>query len=370
MKRLLLVGGGQTHVLVLRALARHALDVELTLVTPSPSLPYSGMLPGWVAGHYTLDDLLIELAPLARAAGARVVSGSLRSLDLDQRTAVTDQGQVLHFDIVSIATGAGIDVAAIDGAREHTLPLRPLAAFVSGWQNILQRAAAAAGTFRLTVIGGGAGGVELALAAAFRLRTMPLPTQVRLVTGGAPSMPGHGARARALIRAALLQSGVQIFDSTARSVESNVIHLDDGRTLPTDVILLVTGASAAHWPRAAGLAVDQGGFIEVNEHLQSTSHPFVFAAGDAAALTTTPRPKSGVYAVRAAAPLATNLKAALNGQALTTFAPQRRALYLLSTGGQHAIASWGHWATSGRWVWRWKDRIDRDYIAKLRPTKT
>ncbi len=121
----------------------------------------------------------------------------------------------------------------------------------------------------------------------------------------------------------------------------------------------------AAWLRDAQLALDDRGFIAVNSHLQSISHPFVFAAGDVATLIETPRPKSGVYAVRAAKPLAANLIAALTGKPLRTFSPQRRALYLISTGPKHAIASWGGFAVAGRWVWRWKNRIDRDYIAKL-----
>lgn len=367
MKQLLLAGGGQTHALVLRELAHNRpTDLDVVLVTPTTSLPYSGMLPGWIAGHYTVDQLLIPLAPLARAAGARLVCASLQTLDLANKRAVSDAGEQLHFDILSIATGATIDVDSISGARNYAVPLRPLEGFITGWQHILQRAAAARGVFHLTLIGGGAGGAETALAAAYRARTLPSSLQVQLITGGVPILPGHGARARALMHAALRENEIKVIDAIAIDVSADAVKLGDGRSVPTDATLVITGAAAAAWPRAAGLAIDERGFIAVNAHLQSTSHPFVFAAGDVAALTHAARPKSGVYAVRAASPLAANLIAAATNQPLLSFNPQRRALYLLSTGAKQAIASWGRCAIAGRWIWRWKNRIDRDYIAKLK----
>ncbi len=368
MKRLLLAGGGQAHVLVLRELARRGLPgVEVVLVTPSSELRYSGMLPGWIFGHYTLDELTVELAPLAQACGARLVTASVQRLDLAGKIALTDCGDAFAYDVVSIATGAVIDVDAIGGAREYALPLRPFNRFVSGWQQIVQRAETARDRFRLTVVGGGAGGAETALAAQFRSRAMSSPMQVQLITGGEPILAGHAARARSLMHAALERNGVQLFDTVAKRIERDAVVLDGRRAVPSDATLVVTGASPAKWAAEAGLATDKRGFIAVDLHLQSTSHPCVFAAGDAATLVETPRPKSGVYAVRSAPPLADNLIAALNEQPLTAFKPQRRALYLLTTSEKHAIASWGNWAFAGRWVWDWKDRIDRGYIAKLRP---
>ncbi|MBC8119967.1 MAG: FAD-dependent oxidoreductase [Burkholderiaceae bacterium] len=367
MKHLLLVGGGQTHALVLRELARtRPAGVDVVLVTPTASLIYSGMLPGWMAGHYSLDQLLIPLAPLVRAAGARIAYGNVLTLDFSNRQVLSDAGEAFHFDILSIATGATMDVESISGAREYSLPLRPLERFVTGWQAILQRAARARGTFQLTVVGGGAGGAETALAAARRARSLASSVRVQLITGGVPILPGHGSHARALMHAALREHEVEVIEGTAVEISAEAIQLGDGRRVGTDATLLMTGAAAPAWPGAAGLAVDQRGFVAVNAHLQSISHPLVFAAGDVATLTHAPRPKSGVYAVRAAPTLAANLVAAANLTPMLSFAPQRRALYLLSTGGRQAIASWGRWAIVGRWVWRWKHRIDRHYIARLK----
>lgn len=366
MKRLLLAGGGQVHALVLRDLARERLtDVELVVVTPSSRLRYSAMLPGWVAGHYALSALTIDFGLLARAARARLILAQTQKLDLTNRIALTDDGNAIDFDVLSVATGAVSSVNAISGARQYAIALRPFEDFIPGWERIVRTAEAASSAFQLTVLGAGAAGVEIALAAAFRARTMRLPMRVQLITGGVPILPGHSVRARSLMHGTLANAGIHLVDAAARRIDPDGVITHDERRIASDAILVATGVSMPAWLRDTQLALDDRGFIAVNSHLQSISHSFVFAAGDVATLTEAPRPKSGVYAVRAAKPLAINLIAAITGKPLCTFSPQRQALYLLSTGPKHAIASWGQWALAGRWVWRWKNSIDRDYIAQF-----
>ena len=366
MRRLLLVGGGQAHAFVLRALAASPRrDVEVVLVTPSDRLIYTGMLPGWVAGHYTLPELTIPLAPLARAAGAILMPRRVTGLDLEGKVVFTDR-EAIEFDVISIASGPAVDFNALPGSRDYALPIRPLENFVEGWQRIHAHALATPDPLRLTVIGAGAGGVEIALAMKYRLRAFRDQVRVQLVTGDNTILPAHGPRARALMQEALLRQGVRLVEGMVHRLERDTALLEDGAALPSDATLLITGPAAPVWPGEAGLAIDDRGFIAVNGHLQSTSHPFVFAAGDVATFIDTPRAKSGVYAVRAGPPLAANLLATLDGRTLTTYRPQRRALYLVSTGPQHAVASWGPMAFGGDWVWRWKDRIDRAYIARFR----
>jgi NADH dehydrogenase FAD-containing subunit len=142
------------------------------------------------------------------------------------------------------------------------------------------------------------------------------------------------------------------------------LEFSHGTALGFDACLIVTGAAAARWPSDSGLAVDERGFVRVGPTLQSLSHSHVFAAGDVAAYQDA-RPKSGVYAVRAGPVLAQNLRAACNGAPLRPRTPQRRALYLISTGRRHTLASWGRWSLDGHWVWRWKDLIDRRFVSQF-----
>jgi pyridine nucleotide-disulfide oxidoreductase family protein len=371
MKRLLLVGGGHAHLGVLQRLAREQpQDIEVTLVTPYERQLYSGMLPGWIAGHYErIDELAVPLAPLAARAGARLRLARVERIDLEARVAFDDRHGMHAFDVASIGIGPTTNLDAIPGALDHAVPLRPIEHFVETWQQqYLHMLAHQGETTRVSVIGGGAGGVELALAIAWRLRMMDGAVRVQIVAGSR-LMPGIGERARALALEALQAARVRVVQHTAVRLEPHLISLEDGSTLASDINLLATGAAPEAWPRESGLTCDPGGFIAVDECLRSTSHPYVFAAGDCASLTRTPRSRSGVFAVRAGEPLARNLLAALRGQTPHAWRPQSRALYLLAEGPQRAIASWGPFALEGAWLWRWKDRIDRAFIGRHSPAR-
>lgn len=368
-RRLLLVGGGHAHVGVLAALARAPLEAadggrwDVTLVSPYERQVYSGMLPGWIAGHYRLEQCVIPLRPLAQRAGLRYVQASVTGLDLAARSAQTDTGEALPFDLVSIDIGPAFDAAALPGAAEHAVPLRPIEQFIVAWQGLHAQLTQARSEAAAAIVGGGAGGVEIALAWAYRAQREGLPLRLHLVSGRAGPVATLPRTAVARLRGWLARAGVQVIEDDATAVEAGAVRLASGARLASAATLAATGAAAVAWPAAAGLAADARGFIAVDEHLRATSHPFVFAAGDCATMVGHPRPKSGVYAVRAGPPLAENLRRAAAGQPLRAYTPQRRALYLLATGPKHAIGVWGKLVVEGDWVWRWKDHIDRRFMA-------
>jgi len=365
MKRLLLAGAGHSQLAVLHALARRRPpDFDVLLLSPNDRQIYSGMVPGWVAGHYAVDEIDIPLAPLARAAGARLVLDELVSLDAAQGTVVTRSGRSIEFDFASMATGATMDLDAIAGAAQHTLPLRPFEQFIDRW-TLLQLRLAALPQPYITVIGGGAAGIEIALAISHRMRKTPAATRMQLVTGG-ELLPDHSAAARGLAARTLRAREIRVFDELVASVDATSVHLLDGAAFSSDATVLATGVVAPAWVAASGLATDERGFIAVDPNLQSISHPGVFAAGDIATMIDLPRPKSGVFAVRAGPALAHNLIAAARGEPLKAHRPWPVALNLLSTGRSQAIASWGPFAVHGHTLWRWKDRIDRGFIANYR----
>lgn len=365
-RRLLLAGGGHAHLGVLDALAREPVPgLEVTLVSPFARQIYSGMLPGWIAGHYDLDACCVPLAPLAQRAGARFEIAHIARLDLAARIAYTEAAQAIPFDLLSIDTGPVTNLQAIEGLAEHAIALRPIESLIAQWQRQLAAFEEAKEPHTLTIIGGGAGGVELALAFAYRAETAPLPLRVQVVAGKAGIVPTLPSSAAGRLARALHARNVRLIADDAVEIGRHTVLLADGGELTSDITIVATGATASDWPIAAGLACDEHGFIAVNDRLQSTSHPFVFAAGDCATMLAHPRPKSGVYAVRAGAPLARNLRRAAAGRRLTRYKPQTRALYLLSTGGRHAVGNWGPVCVAGAWVWRWKDRIDRRFIARF-----
>jgi pyridine nucleotide-disulfide oxidoreductase family protein len=370
-RRLLLVGAGHAHLSVLRAFGKAPPpDTQIVLLTPYPRQVYSGMLPGWIAGHYALDDCVIPLAPLLRGTPINVVAAHLVRLDLTARSAFTDRGHRIDFDLVSIDTGPVADLDGLPGLREHTLPIRPIEQFIVRWQQLLAVFAASAQSQAVgggdlptvTVVGGGAGGVEIALAVAWRARSSGPALRVQLVTGRPGLLPGFSPRVRAMAQARMRDIDVRLIEDDACEFGLDTVLLAEGGELQSNATLVATGARPAHWPGEAGLALDDDGYIAVDETLRSISHPFVFAAGDCASVVGHWRPKSGVYAVRAGPPLAENLRRVLTDQPPHRYTPQSRALYLLSTGRRHAIASWGGLSAQGDWVWRWKDHIDRKFM--------
>lgn len=364
MKHLVLAGGGHAHLHLLKALATRAWPgVAVTLVAPYARQIYSGMVPGWMAGHYRIEQCAAPLGPLARAAGVRFIEDSVSGLAAGQRRVRTSASGDLAYDALSLDTGAEIDCSCLAATGALLLPIRSLENFVVGWTRLLE-SLATQGRAAIAVAGGGAAGVELALAARYRLTRELGATnvQVTLVTGP-QLLAGHGQRIVARVARTLAEHGVAIASGYAAGAP-NGLQLDDGSRLDADVVIAATGVRPAAWLATSGLALAGDGFVAVNQGQQSLSHPEVFAAGDVASRIDAPHAKSGVYAVRAGPVLTANLQRMLNGLPPLAYQPQRRSLYLLATGPQEAIMSWGGIAADGRWAWKWKDWIDRRFMSQ------
>lgn len=366
---LVLVGGGHSHVAVLRRFGMKPLPgVRLTLISNTSAAPYSGMLPGHIAGHYTRDEMQIELSPLCRFAGARLLEDEVTGLDLAGRRVHTAGHPPVAFDLLSLNIGSTPCLPQIPG-NGWIRPVKPLGPFLAGLDGLLAELRQHPRPLvRIAVVGGGAGGVELLLSVRHRL-LFQAPAgagfQFDLLTASGTVLPTHNRSVQKRFLRHLTARGVRLH--TGRKVvevRQGEAVCEGGEAVPFDVLLWATDAAAPAWPGTSGLATDAGGFVAVNEALQSTSHPFVFAAGDIAAVLDHPRPKSGVFAVRQGPPLAANLRRALLGRPLEPFRPQRQFLSLISTGDRYAVASRGPFAWEGRWVWTLKDRIDRRWMRR------
>ncbi len=365
--QLLLIGGGHAHLGVLDLLARrHRTGIDVALVSANGSQVYSGMLPGHLAGHYTLEQCSIPLDPLCDAAKVDFVRGRVARLDLAQRVAITDTGSLLPFDVVSIDIGPAPDQRSIPGLQ-HALSVRPLDQLVSTWRLLEQRFAGTPLPQTMAVIGGGPAGTELVAAMAYRAGEAGLQLKPSIITGRAGLLPGMPRATGRLMKKRLTALSVRVIEADADSVRPNAVAIHGAGEFHADVIVAATSAVAWPWPQDSGLKCDSRGFIEVDSHLRSVSHPFVFAAGDCASMVGQPHAKSGVYAVRAGAPLGENLLRAVTSRPLVAYRPHKRALYLISAGGRDAVGVWGSLVIDGKWVWRWKDRIDRKFVRHYNP---
>ena len=363
---LVLIGGGHSHVAVLKAFAMKPLPgVRTTLIARDVHTPYSGMLPGHIAGHYGLDACHIDLRPLANLAGARIYHCAATGIDLDAKLVFAEGRPPVPYDAVSIDIGSAPRTVDVPGAAEHTVPVKPIGRFVARWEALADRLSRREGPVRIAVVGGGAGGVELALSVKHRLLRGAGAVAMTVVDAAPVLLPAHNAATRARFARILAARGIEtLLGRAVVRVEPGRLALEDGGSVEADEILWVTSAAVEAWPVAAGLDVDGDGFIRVDDFLRSTSHPDVFACGDVAAMVNYQRPKAGVFAVRQGPPLAENLRRALTGRPLRPYRPQRAWLSLISTGDAYAVASRGRFAVEGRWVWRLKDWIDRRWMRK------
>lgn len=343
-EHLILAGGGHTHALVLRLWAmqpQRRPNAWITLVSRQSTALYSGLVPGLIAGLYGRDACAIDLRQLADRAGVNLVLAEITGLDLAGQRLLLAGRPALRFDWLSLDVGATTAVPESTGAAPALAvkPLEPMLAWCDGLEPGQE----------LQVQGSGAAAVEVALA----LKARGHQPQLQTKAGG---LELGTAAANRLLKRVLGQEGIAMATAAA-----------DGAPAAT---IACTGSRAAAWLAASGLPTGDRGRVQTEASLQVVGQPRLFASGDCAVVAADPRPPSGVWAVRAAPVLAANLQRALAGRPLRRWRPQRRALQLLGDGGvagsPRAIALWGPLALGpSRWLWHWKDRIDRRFMARF-----
>ena len=412
MKHLVLIGGGHSHAIVLKMFGIKPLPgVRLTLISDVLHAPYSGMLPGHVAGFYDYDQCHIDLQSLAEFAGCQILTDRAIAIDLNKNLVICQTRPPVNFDVLSVDIGSTPATLSVPGAAEYAIAAKPVPEFLASWNQLIsERPNHPQKPLRIAIVGGGAGGVELALNMQSRLGKeegfgnglcngfkgwilrykerrkrekgrgkKEEELEIHLFHSGPELMQGHNQRVRRRLQEILISRGIQLHlkekvcavEKMERETHCQITITDyqisckSGLELKCDRIFWVTQASAANWIRESGLAADSNGFMQVNDCLQSVSHPNVFGAGDIAAMVNYPRPKAGVFAVRQGKPLFENLQQFLLEKPLKPFAPQEQYLGLIGTGNKRAIASRGSFMWESALLWYWKDWIDRQFMQKF-----
>jgi selenide,water dikinase len=404
-KHLVLIGGGHSHAIVLKMFGIQPLpSVRLTLISDVLHAPYSGMLPGHVAGFYGYDECHIDLRSLAEFAGCQILIDRAIAIDINKNLVICQTRPPVNFDLLSVDIGSTPTTLSVPGAAEYGIAAKPVPQFLASWNQLIsERANHPQKPLRIAIVGGGAGGVELALNMQSRLgkeegrgkreegrgkkeegrrkreeNLENLSSEIHLFHSGAELMQGHNQRVRRRLQEILISRGIQLHLKekvcAVKKIERETnpqfptdyqLSCKSGLELECEIIFWVTQASAANWIRESGLAADSNGFMQVNDCLQSVSHPNVFGAGDIAAMVNYPRPKAGVFAVRQGKPLFENLQQFLLEKPLKPFAPQEKYLGLIGTGNKRAIASRGSFMWESALLWYWKDWIDRQFMQKF-----
>jgi len=373
-KDIVLLGGGHAHVIALKHFGRRRrAGLRVTLISRERQSPYSGMLPGYIAGHYTFDAAHIDLLPLSRFAGARFFHAEVVGLDLENKRVLCKNRPSVSYDVLSINIGS-VPFTPAGTAIDNVTPIKPIAGFLKNWRQMLERIRCRNDNVDIGVVGAGAAGVELVLSIQHHLENEfqrsgkdSSKLAFHLFTQAQDILITYNAKVREKFRRVLRERNIKLHtEHRVSGVIGNTLRCENNTRFNLDEVLWATTAAAQKWPGAAGLDIDEQGFIKVKDTLESVSHQRIFAAGDIAHVVDHPHPKAGVFAVRQGPVLFHNLLRKLTGQPLREFKPQQGFLSLVSTGDRYAVASRGRWALAGRSVWHWKDWIDRRFMQQFK----
>ena len=355
---LVLVGGGHAQVQILKFFGmKPEAGVRLTLITDVLKTPYSGMLPGYIEGIWSEQDMHVNLVKLARFAGARLINQSVKFINTNTKNIYLNNNISLNYDILSLNCGAAPDLSSIPGADRYAVAVKPISLFLDK----LPSASAISGP--VCIIGTGAAGAELALAFRHRFGSS---ADIHLIGRSERVLPTRSRRASKLMTQALTQNNITLHLGKAVSqITATAIHLVDRTTLAYAHVFLVTSARPADWISHLPITKDADGYIQVSNSLQSVSDNHIFATGDIASISGYPREKAGVFAVRAGPVLCHNLRAFIRGESLRSWQPQRQYLALIGLGNRRALASWGIFSSAGQFWWTLKAYIDRRFMQKF-----
>ncbi|MCY4460204.1 MAG: selenide, water dikinase SelD [Albidovulum sp.] len=364
---LVFVGGGHTHALVLLFWSRRPVEgVRLTLINPDPVAYYSGMLPGFIAGHYAMEDLEIDLVRLAKRAGARLVIDAAAGIDRKAKLVRFSERADIAYDILSLDTGVTSSLPGLPGYGDCAQPAKPLGKLALSWDAFVSDAAEGRKDARAVVIGGGVAGMEIALAAAWRLKSEGAKSpEMTLIESRRAVLRDSTRRTRTALLERAGELGVDVRTGVRPAgVRNDGVLLEGGEFVRSSFTIGAAGGRPAPWLEDIGLETTDG-FLNVDRHLRCPRDTSIFAAGDCCHMLQSPRPKAGVFAVRQAPVLWNNIRSAVAGGRLKAFLPQRDYLKLVSAGSKFAVAEKFGLSVSGRRVWALKDRIDRRFMNKF-----
>ncbi|NVE93506.1 FAD-dependent oxidoreductase [Altererythrobacter lutimaris] len=357
---LLLIGGGHAQLAVIKDWIDNGVPAErVALTDPASHARYSGTVPGIISGQHDLEHGQVDLAKLCELAGIERIEDRVVAIDPDVRHVTLGSGEQVRFDIASIDTGGVGQAERILGPSDKLIDVRPIHDFIETSRDLAERHRGK--QLHVAVVGGGAGGVELALAIRNAKGIEPAP-QVVLIAGKAGLLPELGSWVRGLAERELERQGIPLIEADAQ-FRNGALTVQGQALEPIDAVIAAVGSGAPQWPGEGGLATDSSGFIAVDAYQRSTSHPHVFASGDVAQRMDRRVPHAGVHAVHTGPALAANLRALAGGEGPSeTYTPRPASLYLLSTGTGEAIMSYGWLGGQGAWAQRWKEAIDKRWL--------
>ena len=367
---IVLLGIGHTNAHVLRMWKMKPIpDVRLTCVSNYSLATYSGMLPGALAGQYATSRMEIDLVRLCASANAHLIVDQVIGVDTTEHRLLFESRPPLAFDLLSVGIGSVPTRKGVEALDDTVLAIKPMQTFLERFSSRVAEVADQRDgqPIRITIVGGGAGGVEIAFCVPNRIRSIlgNAISEITLVTANESLISGTRGKTSALARRELQRRGVRLeLGHRVTKIVDGVVTLSNGDTLETDIALWATSAIAPPLLANVGLPKDDRGFLLTRPTLQSVRDDSIFAVGDSGTIEGSQNPKAGVYAVRQGRVLWENLQRSLSGQSLEQYEPQRDFLKLFNTGDGKAIGEYKRLTFHSRWAWKLKDGIDGKFMDK------
>ncbi|MGM7683341.1 NAD(P)/FAD-dependent oxidoreductase [Cytobacillus sp. Hm23] len=358
MKRIVLVGGGHSHLHCVNNLkTTKQLDIEWILVSSSKFQYYSGMFSGFVEGLYEESDIRIDLLQLSKSVGIQFIEETISSIDPINNTLYSSSGKTISFDYVSFDIGSLNIDPNITNLGNNSIAVKPNHLFPKHINDLRY-------SKHPVIVGGGASGIEIALSLlAWKKKYTPNDSEVTLVHSS-PLLHSAGGRSTKIITELAFNSGLNVVSNeTVSTVTKENLITQKGNRLSYSHLIYLGGPQASPLFRNSSLPTDSHGFMLVKRTLQNTLYPHIFGAGDCICIDSNLNiPKNGVTAVRQGPLLWKNLIRIVQKKDLLEYQPQKNYLALISIGNHHALLTYGTFAISGKWTWYVKNWIDRRFM--------
>ncbi|WLR52641.1 FAD-dependent oxidoreductase [Bacillus tianshenii] len=359
MKKLVLVGGGSAHLFVLKQLQQKKLnDVEITFISSDRYQYHSNMFPGFAEGLYSKEEIRIDLKHLADAAGVQWKEGSVLSLDPNGKVILTEQGEVLSYDVISFNIGALTEGFNIPGVAQNSETIRPNYKAIDAIEQVRNEE-------KLVVVGEGLSSAELSLSLQAWRRKQHINTPVTYIYSS-HLIANKKTKTCEKIEAFVRKKGVNIKSNTkVTKVKPQSLETSTNETVPFDNLLWLTEPKAPDLFKLAKLPVDEKGFLLVEKTLQLKKYPSIFGAGDCVTINSEPIVQKNKRVSDKEGPvLYKNLVGYFNTGEGELFEPIEKRASLLSAGDKQGMFFFNGHVFFSRWAWYLKDKLDRSFIDK------
>jgi NADH dehydrogenase FAD-containing subunit len=362
-KKLVLAGAGHAHLTTVSqidALIKKGLSV--TVISPDPYHYYSGMSPGAVEGLYKHDDICFNIKSMVEKRGGKFIENSVEYIDPSKKIIYLKNNESIEYDILSFNTGSrvkDIDIKTSDNVFyvkpvKNLFCLRDKIIELTGQKSI-----------NVTVIGGGAAGVEICSSISVLLKPeIKNISSVNLICGNT-LLQGFNKKASQTAEKILLKNNVKIIKDFAVKIENNIVYTEKN-SFKSDIIVAAHGIIPHDIFKKSGLSTGVTGELLVNRFLQSVDYPDIFGGGDCIEIKNTPLLKAGVYAVRQNPVLLHNLKEFFLNQRLIPFKKTGGFIQILNMGSKTGIFIKGRIVLSGRAAFVLKNYIDTKFMKKFK----